>query len=51
MNSTNQVLASADDVNLIGNYIRTIETNTDVLLNAFKGIALAANTEKTKYTN
>ena len=32
MNGTHQVLAYADDVNLIGNYIRTIERNADVLL-------------------
>ena len=37
-------LAYADDVNLIGNDIRAIERNAEVLLNA-----LAVNTEKTKY--
>ena len=36
MNGTHQVLAYADDVNLIGNDIRTIERNADVLLNACK---------------
>ena len=36
MNGTHQVLAYADDVNLIGDDIRTIERNTDVLLNACK---------------
>ena len=34
MNDTDQVLAYADDVNLIGDDIRTIERNADVLLNA-----------------
>ena len=38
-----------DDVNLIGDDIWTIERNADVLLNAFKGIALAVKTGKTKY--
>ena len=44
MNGTHQVLAYADDVNLIGDDIRTIERNADVLL-----IGLAVNTGKTKY--
>ena len=38
MNGTHQVLAYADDVNLIGDDIRTIERNADVLLNACKDI-------------
>jgi len=38
MNGTHQVLAYVDDVNLIGNDIRTIERNADVLLNACKDI-------------
>ena len=41
MNSTHQVLAYADDVNLIGDDIRKIERNADVLLNACKDICLA----------
>ena len=49
MNGTHQVLAYADDVNLIGDDIRTIERNADVLLNACKDIGLAVNTGKTKY--
>ena len=49
MNGTHQVLAYADDVNLIGGDIRTIERNADVLLNACKDIGLAVNTRKTKY--
>ena len=36
MNGTHQVLAYADDVNLTGDDIRTIERNPDVLLNACK---------------
>ena len=48
MNGTHQVLAYADDVNLIGDDIR-IERNADVLLNAYKDIGLAVNTGKTKY--
>ena len=49
MNGTHQVLAYADDVNLIGDDIRTIERNADVLLNACKDIGLVVNTGKTKY--
>ena len=48
MNCTHQVLAYADDVNLIGYDIRTIERNADGLLNACKDIGLAVNTGKTK---
>ena len=46
MNDTHQVLDYADDVNLIGNDIRTIERNADVLLNACKDIGLAVNIGK-----
>ena len=49
MKGTNQALAYVDDVNLIGDDIRTIERNADVLLNACKNICLAVNTWKTKY--
>ena len=49
MNGTHQILAYADNVNLIGDDIRTIQRNADVLLNASKDIGLALNTGKTKY--
>ena len=42
-------MAYADDVNLIGDDIRTIDRNADVLLNACNNIGLAVNTGKTKY--
>ena len=38
MKGAHQVLAYADDVNLIGDDIKTIERNADVLLNAYKDI-------------
>ena len=41
MNGTHQVLTYAEDVNLVGDTIRTIERNADVLLNACKDIGLA----------
>jgi hypothetical protein len=41
MNGIRQVLAYADDVNLIGD-IRAIERNADMLLNACKDIWLSS---------
>ena len=38
MNGTHQVLAYAADVNLIGDDIRIIKRNADMLLNASKDI-------------
>ena len=49
MNGTRQVLAYADDVNLIGDDIRTVERNSNVLLNVCMDIGLAVNIGKTKY--
>ena len=49
VNGTYQVLAYADDLNLISDDIITIERNADVLLNACKDIILAVNKGKTKY--
>ena len=42
-------ISYADDVNLGGDDIRTIETKACVLLNACKVIGLVVNTGKTKY--
>ena len=49
MNGNHQVLAYADDVNLTGDDIRSIEKNVDMLLDACKDIGLIVNTGKTKY--
>ena len=49
MNGSHQVLAYAEDINLIGDDIRTIERKVHVLLNACNGIGLAENTGKTMY--
>ena len=49
INGTHQVLAYVDDVNLIGDDIRTIDRNAGVLLNTCKDIGLAVNIGKTKY--
>ena len=48
MNCTRQLLAYANDVNLIFNDIR-IEVNADLLLKTCEDIGLAVNTGKTKY--
>ena len=48
MNDNHQVIAYADDVNLIGDNIRIIERNAGVLLNAYKDIGLAVITGKYK---
>ena len=49
MNGTHQLLAYADDVNILGDDIRTVGRNIDVLLNACKDIGLVVNIRKTKY--
>jgi hypothetical protein len=49
MNGNHPVLAYADDVNLIGDDITTIERHAYVLLNDCKDIGLVENKRKTKY--
>jgi hypothetical protein len=48
-NGTHQLLAYADDVNLLGDNIDTINGNTQTLIDASKEVGLEANTEKTMY--
>jgi hypothetical protein len=49
LNGTHQLLAYADDVNLLGDDIDTINKNTQTLIDANKEVGLEVNVEKTKY--
>jgi hypothetical protein len=49
LNGTHQLLAYADDVNLLGDNIDTINKNTETLIDASKEVGLEVNVEKTKY--
>jgi hypothetical protein len=48
LNGTRQLLAYADDVNLLGDNIDTIRENTETLIDASKEVGLEVNVEKTK---
>jgi hypothetical protein len=48
-NGTLQLLAYADDVNLLGDNIDTIKKKKETLIDASKDVGLEINVEKTKY--
>jgi sorting nexin-29 len=49
LNGTHQLLAYADDVNLLGDNIDTIKKNKETLIDGSKEVGLEINAEKTKY--
>jgi hypothetical protein len=49
LNGTHQLLAYAEDVNLLGDNIDIIKKNMDTLIDASKAVGLEINVEKTKY--
>jgi hypothetical protein len=49
LNRTHQLLAYADDVNLLGDNMDNINKNTQTLIDARKELGLEVNVEKTKY--
>jgi hypothetical protein len=49
LNGIHQLLAYADDVNLLGDNIDSIKKNTETLIDASKEDGLEINVEKTKY--
>jgi hypothetical protein len=49
LNGTHQLLAYADDMNLLGDNIHTIKKNTKTLIDASVEVGIEINKEKTKY--
>jgi ABC-type siderophore export system fused ATPase/permease subunit len=49
LNGIHQLLAYADDVNLLRDNIDTINNNTETLIDGSKEVGLEVNVEKTKY--
>jgi hypothetical protein len=49
LNETHQLLAYADDVNLLGDNVDTIKRNTETLIDASQEVGLKINIENTKY--
>jgi hypothetical protein len=50
LNGTHQLLVYANDVNILGRNVHTIQENSEVLVVAGREIELEVNADKTKYT-
>ena len=48
LNGTHQILAYADDVNILGGSIHTLKENAEALVAANSGIVLEVNADETK---
>ena len=49
LNCTHQLLAYADDVNILGGTIHTLKENAEPLVSATREIGLEVSADKTKY--
>ena len=49
LNGTHQLLAYADDVNILGGSVHTVKENAEALVVAAKEIGLEVNADKTRY--
>jgi hypothetical protein len=49
LNGKHQLLAYADDVNILGGSLHTVKENSEALVVATKEIGLEVNADKTKY--
>ena len=49
LNGTHQLLAYADDVNILGGNSHTVKENAETLVGATREIGLEVNADKTKY--
>jgi hypothetical protein len=49
LNGTHQLLAYADDVNILGGSVHNVRENAEALVIAAKEIGLEVNADKTKY--
>ena len=49
LNGTHQLLAYADDVNIMGGSIHTLKKNAEALVAATREIGLEVSADKTKY--
>ena len=50
LNGTHQLLAYADDVNILGGSVHKVKENAETIVVATKEIGLEVNADKTKYT-